>query len=139
MIIRKNTKSRLNWRVEIVFRIGLYKKDLALLNLLQSYFEGIGSIVKQGTDMYAYRVSGLSEILNHIIPRLDKYSLISIKRIDYLLWKQAVLIIKSGKHLSIEGLQEIVNIRASINLGLSEDLKAAFPLFLTMWLLLDQY
>jgi hypothetical protein len=34
---------------------------------------------------------------------------------------------KSGEHLSMKGLQAIVNIRASINLGLSEDLKTAFP------------
>ena len=49
------------------------------------------------------------------------------KRGDYLLWREVVLILKSGQHLSIEGLQAIINIRASINLGLSENLKTAFP------------
>ena len=34
---------------------------------------------------------------------------------------------KAGQHLLAEGLQDIVNLRASINLGLSEDLKTAFP------------
>jgi hypothetical protein len=47
---------------------------------------------------------------------------------DYLLFKRIVNIKKSGGHLTLEGLQEIINIRASINLGLSEDLKASFPL-----------
>lgn len=32
-----------------------------------------------------------------------------------------------GEHLIEEGLQAIINIRASLNLGLSEVLKAAFP------------
>lgn len=32
-----------------------------------------------------------------------------------------------GEHLREEGLQAIINIRASLNLGLSEVLKAAFP------------
>lgn len=32
-----------------------------------------------------------------------------------------------GEHLKEEGLKAIVNIRASLNLGLSEVLKAAFP------------
>ena len=32
-----------------------------------------------------------------------------------------------GEHLKKEGLQSIINIRASLNLGLSEVLKAAFP------------
>jgi hypothetical protein len=37
-----------------------------------------------------------------------------------------MLIIRK-EHLKPEGLQEIVNIRASLNLGLSEFLKARFP------------
>ena len=32
-----------------------------------------------------------------------------------------------GEHLSAKGLQEIVNIRASINLGLSLSLNTLFP------------
>ena len=32
-----------------------------------------------------------------------------------------------GEHLQKEGLQTIVNIRASLNLGLSQVLKEAFP------------
>ena len=35
--------------------------------------------------------------------------------------------IVKGEHLSIKGLQEIVNIRASMNLGLSDSLKTIFP------------
>jgi hypothetical protein len=31
------------------------------------------------------------------------------------------------EHLTPEGLQKIVNLRTSLNLGLSEDLKIAFP------------
>jgi hypothetical protein len=31
------------------------------------------------------------------------------------------------QHLSMQGLLAIVNIRASINLGLSDDLASAFP------------
>ena len=34
---------------------------------------------------------------------------------------------KEKKHLTSEGLQNIVNIRASMNKGLSKSLKAAFP------------
>lgn len=41
--------------------------------------------------------------------------------------EQIVLLIVKGEHLTIEGLQSIVNIRASLNLGLSDDLKLAFP------------
>lgn len=35
--------------------------------------------------------------------------------------------IKNKEHLTIEGIQKIVNLRASMNLGSSESLNEAFP------------
>ena len=37
------------------------------------------------------------------------------------------MIMQRGEHLTIEGLQKIVNIRASLNKGLTTALGAAFP------------
>jgi hypothetical protein len=37
-VIRKNAKHRSGFRVETVFRIGIHKRDLALLNQIQTYF-----------------------------------------------------------------------------------------------------
>jgi len=33
----------------------------------------------------------------------------------------------SKEHLNLEGIQEIINIRSSMNLGLSDELKDFFP------------
>jgi hypothetical protein len=46
---------------------------------------------------------------------------------DYKLFKQAFDIVKSKNHLTEEGLLQIVAIKASLNKGLSDELKAAFP------------
>lgn len=46
---------------------------------------------------------------------------------DYLLFKEVVNIIQLKKHLSKEGLEKIVGIKDSINRGLSNVLKEAFP------------
>jgi hypothetical protein len=35
--------------------------------------------------------------------------------------------VKAKKHLTMEGLQNIVSNKASINFGLTDELKAAFP------------
>jgi len=48
------------------------------------------------------------------------------KRADFELFKQIVEIL-SRKDLTQEDLQEIINIRASINKGLSDTLKDSFP------------
>ena len=37
------------------------------------------------------------------------------------------MLMEQGEHLKVEGLQAIINIRASLNLGLSKILKEAFP------------
>ena len=44
-----------------------------------------------------------------------------------MLFKLAVELVTLKKHLSLEGLNEIVAIRASMNLGLTDILKANFP------------
>lgn len=70
-IVRKSEGHRLGWRVEVIFQIGLHKKDLELLNLIQAYFDGIGTIDASSsskTNMCAFRVSSLKQILNKIIP-----------------------------------------------------------------------
>jgi hypothetical protein len=37
------------------------------------------------------------------------------------------MMMQKGEHLTVEGIQKIINIRASINKGLSPLLKEAFP------------
>jgi hypothetical protein len=53
--------------------------------------------------------------------------LISQKQVDYLLFKKAANLIQSKEHLTDDGFKEILGIRASMNLGLSKELKIAFP------------
>jgi hypothetical protein len=37
------------------------------------------------------------------------------------------MMVQKKEHLTLEGLQEIINLKASLNLGLSDALKLAFP------------
>ena len=46
------------------------------------------------------------------------------KAADFILFKRVVELMKNKEHLSIEGLQKIINIKASMNLGLSDILKS---------------
>jgi len=77
--------------------------------------------------MCAFRVTSPKQISDKIIPHFDKYILITKKQADYLLFKEIIMLIIQGEHLKEEGLQSVINLRASLNLGLSEVLKTAFP------------
>jgi hypothetical protein len=77
--------------------------------------------------MCTYRVTSVKEILGVLIPHFDKYPLRTQKAADCSIFKEIVTIMDRNGHLTVEGLQTILNLRASLNLGLSEALKAAFP------------
>jgi len=53
--------------------------------------------------------------------------LLTQKRADFELFKLAVELLSRKEHLTIEGLRKIVAIRASMNKGLTDTLKEAFP------------
>jgi hypothetical protein len=52
--------------------------------------------------------------------------LLTQKAADYLLFKQGVKLFNNKAHLTVEGLNQLVNIKASMNLGLSDILKSEF-------------
>jgi hypothetical protein len=96
-----------------------------LLDRILAFFE-VGKIYKLQRNIYRYEVGSLSE-LRVIIDHLSKFPLITQKKADFILFKKVVDLMQNKEHLTIEGLQKIVNLRASINLGLSDKLKEAFP------------
>ena len=87
---------------------------------------GVGGIYQHGKNnsvqIAINSLSGLKVIIDHF----DKYPLITKKRADYLLFKMGVDLIKNKEHLTIEGLRKIIAIRASMNKGLSDQLKERF-------------
>ncbi len=123
--VSQNNNYSIGWVVGLTFIIGLDRKDRPLLELIQKYF-GVGNITKQGKDMIHYRVSSVKD-LQVIMDHFDKYPLITYKLADYLLFKRAFELIKRKEHLTTKGLHEIIAIKASSNLGLSEKLKQLFP------------
>jgi hypothetical protein len=65
--------------------------------------------------MIEFRVSSIKYIINIILPHFDKYPLITKKLSDYILFKQVALLMLNKEYNNLEGLQKIVNLRASLN------------------------
>ena len=88
---------------------------------------GVGNIYSSETrSSLAYKVTSIKDLVS-VINHFDKYPLITNKQADYLLFKKVVGMIQLKEHLTLDGLKKIVAIKASINRGLSDELKAAFP------------
>lgn len=121
----KDSRRLTGWQVKPIFSISLHNKDVNLLESIQRTLN-VGKIYKHGLDSKQYRVSSLSS-LQVIIEHFDKYSLITQKQADYLLFKEAVNLIINKEHLSLTGLLKLVGIKATLNWGLSEKFKESFP------------
>ena len=122
--VYKNKDYEIGYQVQAIFQISLHDKDLELLSNIQSYF-GDRSIIKHGKNSIYYRITSLKN-LKAVISHFDLYPLISQKRADYELFKQALELIKIKKHLTTDGFKEILNIKASMYLGLAKILKTVF-------------
>jgi len=126
VIIDKNNQRKLGWRVQTKFQIGVDKRDLSLLLQLQQFLGGIGSIYSYSNrSVVNYSIDSIKD-LNILISHFDKYPLLTQKAADYKLFKEVITLINDKKHLSIEGLYQIINLKASMNLGLSDFLKSEF-------------
>jgi hypothetical protein len=113
------------------------------LKQLQKFFKGAGKIGVNGKDTLSLDIRSIEELYTVILPHFDSYSLITRsslrrtalsrqadrgqKKADFELFKRVIVKIKNREHLTDVGVQEIVNIRASMNKGLSDELKEAFP------------
>lgn len=122
--ISASSKYSTGFLVKLLFDIGLDKRDRELLEIIQSYF-GVGKIYERGKSVIDYRVQSVEE-LEVIINHFDSYPLITDKWADYQLFKMAFYILKSKEHLTTEGINKLLSIKASMNKGLSEVQKAAF-------------
>ena len=100
-------------------------KDRALLENIRDYL-GVGKIHDSGKNLIQYRIQ-TSDELAILIQHLENYPLITQKKADYELFKKAYELVIKKEHLNKEGILKIVSFKASMNLGLSEQLKDAFP------------
>jgi hypothetical protein len=123
--IRPDAKLKIKWRVLPVFIIKLHKKDLSILEDIKKTLH-IGKIRKSGENCVQYVVESFKE-LQGIVNHFDNYPLVTAKVSDFLLFKQCFEIIKSGEHLTEEGLLKIVTLKSSLNWGISDKLTKAFP------------
>lgn len=123
--INKAVSRTSGYIITVSFEIALDIRDLHILKGILNYF-GVGNIYKHGKNMMRYKVSSVKSLTSHIIPHFDKYGLLTDKRNDFELFKQVVFILNKGP-LNKVNLEKIVSIKASLNRGLSSNLKSAFP------------
>lgn len=123
--VRSSDRYTSKWKVQYAFSIGLHEKDIGILEKIQ-FTLGVGKIYTRGKEGIQYIVESQKD-LAVVIDHFNKYPLHTKKQIDFKLFKLALVCIKNKEHLTLEGLKKLVAIKASMNKGLTGELKALFP------------
>ena len=125
--IYRDENSKLKWRVTASFSIHIHIKDIELLEKIQIFF-GVGKVRKNSHTTAIFRVDNIQE-LEVIISHFNKYPLISEKLSDFLIFKKCYSLILKKKHLTLDGLEQILSLRYNMNKGLKNrsEFKEAFP------------
>lgn len=120
-----NDKNTTGWSLSNRFELHIHIKDYEILEEIREFFGGVGSIIYDKNSVH-YSVRSVSE-LEIIIKHFDNYPLLSNKYGDFVLFKNAINIIKKGMNLTSTDFARIVEIKASMNKGLPDKLKTSFP------------
>lgn len=123
--VLRSSSVRTGWQVGARFQLTLHLKDLSLLREIKTFFGGKGNIILS-KDNCTFRIDSLKDILKVIIPHFNAYSLVTQKLGDYLLFRDIVIRMSNKEHLTQEGLNKIVSSKASLNHGLSKELRSVF-------------
>jgi len=89
------------------------------------FFNDIGKIRIKNNSVY-YEIYIKDQFLNIILPHFEKYPLITEKQNDFIIFKKILSIINKKEHNTEEGLLNIVNLKTSMNKGISLQLKECF-------------
>jgi len=103
-----------------MFRIRLHKDDLNILQKIQEIL-GVGRITMNGNSCL-FTITNVKDLRTVLFPLLDKYHLYSVKWLDYLDFKKAVLFLSESNstRVSVSQLDWVKNIINDMNTGRTE-------------------
>ena len=98
------------------FTVVQHQRDVQLLHGLKKFF-GCGVVRLNHGERMAYRVRGLNHLNERIVPFFEQHSLKSKKRVDFARFRKILRLMSQGKHLNLEGIEEIRAIASTMNTG----------------------
>jgi len=112
--INKNTEMSIGYQVLPEFTIVQHERDIQVLYALKVYFK-CGVVRKNHADRQAYRVRNIKHLNEIIVPFFMEHSLKTKKNIDFIKFRDVLLLMQANKHLTIDGLEEIRIIKKQMN------------------------
>jgi hypothetical protein len=110
----KNKTMALGIQVQLQFSITQHIRDADLMRSLVDFF-GAGIVVSDGPTKIQYRIRRFADFEQSLFPLLDEYPLMTQKRLDAEAFRKVHALMKDGRHLTPDGLDEIRAIKSTMN------------------------
>ena len=117
--VNKNETMKFGYQVLPEFRIVQHKRDVKLLFAIRTFF-GHGNVVTnkgKNCDVMEYRVRKLETLSKIIIPFFEKNKLQTVKKYDFIIFRDIIRLIVSEEHLTREGIERIKELKSRMNRG----------------------
>ncbi len=118
--ILRHPEMRTGYQVLPEFTVVQHERDIQILYALKAFF-GCGVVRRNHDDRWAYRVRDL-KCLERICDFFTRHPLKTKKNVDFIRFRRIVQKMREGKHLTREGLLEIIDIALRMNTGRREAL-----------------
>ena len=96
------------------FTVVQHERDTQVLHGLKAYFS-CGVVRRNHGERMAYRVRAKDHLLLRIIPFFMQHPLKTRKHVDFLKFRDVLLLMEKDAHLTVEGIDEIRAIAAQMN------------------------
>ncbi len=106
---------RLPWKISLCFNIS--QRDPVILAQFKRHLR-CGTMRQRRDGVWYYEVNNLVPILDNVIPFFERFEFLSTKKKrDFVKFKQLAQLMREGRHLTREGVEEVVEIRREMNDG----------------------
>ncbi len=114
--INAQPEMKAGYQVLPEFTVVQHKRDVQLLYALKQFF-GCGVVRQNHGDRMAYRVRGFEHLLERIVPFFERHPLKTRKHLDFLKFRQVLMMMQGNEHLTLEGIEKIRQIASEMNTG----------------------
>ena len=116
--INSHAEMSVGYQVLPEFTVVQHERDIQILHALKAHF-GCGVVRKNHGDRMAYRVRGKEHLLQKIVPFFMAHPLKTKKRVDFLKFRDVLLLMEKNAHLDPDGVNEVRAIASQMNRGVS--------------------
>ena len=103
------------WKVSVSFNVS--QKDRVILALFKTHL-GCGTLRGRPDGVWYFEITNINAIIENVIPFFERFPFLSAKKKrDFAKFKQIVALMKSGAHLTTNGIKQILEIREDMNDG----------------------